>query len=167
VLSNSIKMGVRADRTGTMLEDFHTVTGERGFLFTAGGKKRVGGATIITPRQYIQDACFTVALTAEGNILRECAYALQNPIWPIYLGRKCCVPSAPVYVTVTDEYSSIIQALSNYPLCERHDTDKKYLCEYEDITGSILRRDAVLINDNRNYGYRRIKISTVDIEGGI
>ena len=168
-LSNSIKMGVRADRSGLMLEDYHTVTGERGFLFNTYGRSRGKevGPTIITPRQYIQDACFTVALSAEETILSECTWALQNPIWPIYLGRKSCVPSSPIFEKITDEYTSIFKALSSYPLCERHEISSTFLCEYEDITGSILRRDAILINDNRNYGYRRVKSSFINIEGGV
>ena len=166
-LSNNIKMGVRADRNGIMLEDFHTVTGERGFLFNTGGKKRVGGSTIITPRQYLQDACFTVALSADEELLKECATALRNPIWPIYLGRKSCVPSGPVFEDLSCKYSSIVEALSNYPLCTRHEKSTTFLCEYEDITGSILRRDEILININRNYGYRRVKNSALEIMEGV
>lgn len=167
-LSNNIKMGVRADRNGIMLEDFHTVTGERGFLFNTKGEKRNGdgGATIITPRQYLQDACFTVMLSAEKTLIEECATALQNPIWPIYLGRKSCVPSCPVFKEISNEYMSIVEALSNYPLCKRHEKSNTFLCEYEDITGSILRRDAISINANRNYGYRRVKNIAIDMREG-
>ena len=168
-LSNNIEMGVRADRYGIMLEDFHTVTGERGFLFNTKGKEREGdgGATIITPRQYLQDACFTVALSANEELLLECATALQNPIWPIYLGRKSCVPSGPVFEDLSCKYSSIVEALSNYPLCTRHEKSTTFLCEYADITGSIMRRDEISININRNYGYRRVKNSALEIMEGV
>lgn len=166
-LNNNIQMGVRADRKGIMLEDFHTVTGERGFLFNTKGERRNsdGGATIITPRQFLQDACFTVALSAQESLIMECAAAILDPVWPIYLGRKCCIPSCTVFEDQSDEYGTIVEAVSNYPLCERHDKSGTFLCEYEDITGSILRRDAILINANRNYAYRRVKDFTIDIGG--
>lgn len=169
-LSGEITMGVRADKNGIMLEDFHTVTGERNFLFSAEGKKRVGGATILTPRQYLQDACFTVALLAQRQTLEECVSALNNPVWPVFLGRKSCVPSRPVLEKLTEEFSSVIEALSRYPVREKpnkkahEDTRKKvYLCEIEDTNGTILKRDEIAINTARNYGYRRVNTAAVEI----
>ena len=163
-LSKSLEMGVRADRNGVIFQDFHTVTGERDFLFNAEGKKRVGGATIITPRQYLQDAYFTVALYANEELLNACATALNNPVWSVYLGRKSCVPSRPIFDELTNEYSSILEALESHPLCMRPSKNQTFLCEYEDKSGNILRRDEIQFNAARNYDYRRVKCTAIEIQ---
>jgi len=158
-LFDGLKMGVRADRNGMLLEDFHTVTGERKYLYNSEGKKRVGSPTILTPCQYIQDACFTLALSGDIIILEQIKDALLHPVWQTYLGRKSCVPSRPVYEAITNNYDSIAEAISKYPLCSRPNPVQGdyYLCEYDDKNGESLRRDVIKNNHLRNFGYRRIK----------
>ncbi len=158
-LFGNIEMGVRADRSGWLLEDFQTVTGERKFLYNAEGKKREGGPTILTPCQYLQDACFTVALSGDELLLEQIRDALFHPVWQIYLGRKSCVPSRPVYEALTNDYDSIPEAISKYPLCSRPNrmNGGYYLREYDDMNGEALRRDVVTNDHLRNFGYRRIK----------
>lgn len=64
---------------------------------TAEGKKAVGGGTKMTYRYYLQDAVFAVALQVPAEQADELAYALQNPVWDLYLGRKNCVPTELVF----------------------------------------------------------------------
>jgi len=154
-LSDSLQMGVRADRAGRMMVDYQTVTGERGYLFNAEGKKRVGEPTILTPRQYLEDACFTVALAGDVSLLHACADALKAPTWQIYLGRKSCVPVRPVYEELRD-YPSMDEALEHYPLCERHDDVQGWRCEIEDPGGMLFRRD-VIRESGRRYDIRRVR----------
>lgn len=57
-----------------------------------------GGAKL-TYRQYLQDAFFGVVMEVPSSYydIGEIAEALQTPVWPLYLGRRCCVPSYPIY----------------------------------------------------------------------
>ncbi len=53
--------------------------------------------TDVSERYYLADASFRVALQGETNLIEELASAVQQPVWPLFLGRKSCVPSAPIY----------------------------------------------------------------------
>ncbi|MBW8484437.1 type I-E CRISPR-associated protein Cas5/CasD [Actinomadura parmotrematis] len=95
---------VRIDRPGRLLRDFHTVGGgmPRSLtVITAEGKRRSSDkATLISDRYYLADAAFTVAVTApDAGLLDECAAALRDPVWPPYLGRRSCPPTAPLLLT--------------------------------------------------------------------
>lgn len=71
------------------LQDYHTVQ----------NTKKADGSikdTHITHRQYLTDAAFGVVLAGEGALLEKIAAALEHPKWGIWLGRKSCIPSAPV-----------------------------------------------------------------------
>lgn len=160
----ALQMGVRADRPGTLMVDFQTVTGERGYLFCAGGGKRVGEPTLLTPRQYLEDACFTVALAGNEALLVECAQALQSPRWQTYLGRKSCVPTRPVFEALTDEYASIEKALEHVPPCGRTRGNILH-CELEQPGGDRVRHDALRVS-GLDYGARRVREFTIHIGGG-
>jgi len=74
------------------LVDFHTVLGTR----RADGTKN--GDPVITRREYLMDARFGVRLSGDRGILERVAAALDDPIWGIWFGRKCCIPAAPVVI---------------------------------------------------------------------
>ncbi|MEM7801988.1 MAG: type I-E CRISPR-associated protein Cas5/CasD [Chloroflexota bacterium] len=106
-LSDTLKMGVRIDKPGDRLTDYHTIGGgyETPQLLTAEGKpKKSSGAphTEISMRDYLTDAAFLVALQGDQALISETSEALQNPVWPIFLGRKACVPTRPVYAGVAE-----------------------------------------------------------------
>ncbi len=161
---NRLQMGVRVDRPGTLMVDFQTVTGERGYLFCAGGGKRVGEPTLLTPRQYLEDACFTAILAGDEALLAECAKALKLPRWQTYLGRKSCVPTRPVFENLTDEYSSIEDALKHVKPGARAE-GRAMRCEMEDAQGDRVRRD-VLRTSGLDYGTRRVRQLQIDFAGG-
>ena len=77
------------------LEDYHTVMNTPK---ASGGSKDCH----ITRRQYLLDASFRVFLTGERPLLEPLAAAVQNPVWGIWLGRKCCIPAAPVFAGLFD-----------------------------------------------------------------
>lgn len=113
-LSQNLRMAVRADRAGREVVDFQTVRSKN--LLNAQGKhrgKQGEYSTLVTYRTYLQDACFTVVVTGEKTLLEEIEQALWHPKWPIYLGRKSCVPSRPVCVGVTEKYTSLEDAIQN------------------------------------------------------
>ncbi|MFR9795114.1 type I-E CRISPR-associated protein Cas5/CasD [Streptomyces sp. MS06] len=87
---------VRVDRSGTRLIDYHTVGG--GFpkaqtAATSGGSNK--GAAVITRRQYLSDAVFTIAVTGPTTDTERIAHALHHPQWAPYLGRRSCPPDEP------------------------------------------------------------------------
>lgn len=85
------------------LEDFHTTGG--GYDKKAQSqfipRKASGGACdnpTLSRRQYLLDARFGVVLAGDRSLLERAAAALQDPIWGVWLGRKNCIPSAPLFV---------------------------------------------------------------------
>ncbi len=113
----ALTMAVRVDREGTKLRDFHTIGGgeapdwfcemhgmkrNREGRFNYGVSKANGNTpdTALSNRHYLSDARFLVALGAEDStgaaLLRECARALSEPVFPLFLGRKSFVPAEQV-----------------------------------------------------------------------
>lgn len=103
----------RASRTSDLpvrrLEDFHTVAFTRGASAAA---RRIAEleskslrpisaddrASEITPtrRQYLLDARFGVILAGDRVLLERVKPALGDPVWGVWLGRKSCLPAAPL-----------------------------------------------------------------------
>ena len=153
-LSKAITVAVRADRPGLRAVDFQTVTGNP--LRNAEGKPKSGGNTIISRRAYLQDACFTIFIETDDTWRARLVSALKEPKWPLYLGRKNCVPSRPVLDAVTADYVSLQDALARYPAAER--TVFPMLCEVEresPVLSSYLRTDR-LVSGNREFALRRV-----------
>jgi CRISPR system Cascade subunit CasD len=114
-LSDGLRMGVRCDQPGTRLVDYHTVGGgyEDATLLTARGKLKYSSGsphTEQTWRSYLCDASFLIALQGPSEMITRLARAIQAPHWPIYLGRKACVPTRPPFDGV-GEYPDLESAL--------------------------------------------------------
>lgn len=95
-----LQMGVRIDIPGAMEWDFHSAGAGLG-MRTSEGKIKVtakSGAyeTLLSRRQYLMDASFLVALSGDSEVVQKYRLKLEDPAWPMYLGRKCCIPSEPV-----------------------------------------------------------------------
>lgn len=86
----TLQMAVRVEQEGTVLRDFHTA-GIDGFLRASGAVERK--IPIVSNRFYLADAAFKVALQhTDRSFLSQLEKALHEPIFPLYLGRKSCVP---------------------------------------------------------------------------
>lgn len=136
---NTLAMGVRIDRPGNRWWDYHTVGAKIGLLSADGkGIKRTGGPTgpietLLSRREYLCDASFLVVLQGNSELIRRVADSLQDPKWPVFLGRKSCPPSVPILVTrqrsdgkleaETDRFKSVREALESRPWRPRHDSD--------------------------------------------
>jgi CRISPR system Cascade subunit CasD len=96
--------GVKKALPVRRLQDYHTVQNTK----TAEGKNK---DCHITYRQYLTDASFGILLTGESSLLKQIADALVNPVWGIWLGRKTCVPSAPVFVGLKDNQDVALRLL--------------------------------------------------------
>lgn len=165
MLDQQLLMGVRVERTGVRLTDFHTVTGR--LQRADGGMKGslVDPTTVVSPRDYLMDAAFLVVLQGDASVLALCADALQRPRWPVYLGRKSCVPSRPVYEELVTTYDSIREALVNHPWKRRSpsmsaqgQSPPQLRCVIESREGGSVRPDRIQSNPGRLYGQRCVEV---------
>lgn len=76
------------------MQDYHTVMGTR----SAEGK--IKSDAILTYRQYLNDAGFITLFEGEKQFLEEVGGYLHNPTWGVWLGRKACIPSSPIFAGI-------------------------------------------------------------------
>lgn len=122
----SLSMGVRVDREGTPLRDFHTIGGGRSLGRDYGVYKASGdpGETAISTRWYLQDALFLVALQADDrSFLEKLKNAISRPVYPLFLGRRSCPPTFPLLLGISEK--GIEQLLREYPLLDQTARDKQ------------------------------------------
>lgn len=185
-LDAGLRFGVRVENPGRVMEDYQTVTD---FLPTADGRYRHSRvktttslakiradpnavpATIISPRFYLEDAAFLVALEehpGHAGLLHRCEQALRSPAWPLYLGRKACPPTRPILGRLASEYENIEAALRAEPWSwlgsaasfRSMDPPPARLemfieAPYDPSNPALLtRQDAVRLNPARQYGFR-------------
>lgn len=108
-LQNRLELGARIDRPGERMEDFQTVSlgqehlVETGWTTRGVSESRAGASaegTHIRQREFIADGLVTVALALReperSPTLDEVQAALRRPARPLFIGRKPCLPSAPI-----------------------------------------------------------------------
>lgn len=86
------------------LTDYHTVQG----TVTAEGKTK---ETHLTHRQYLCDAGFIALFSGEKEFLTLVGESLIDPVWGMWLGRKACVPSSPVFAGFFDSEGKALDVL--------------------------------------------------------
>lgn len=99
-----LSLGVRTDRAGTLLRDYHTVSDHRGRSLLAAAVSSKGvqrptspaKAVHLTTRFYLQDAVFVAAVGGPASLLSALRDALLRPAFPLALGRRSCVPTMPI-----------------------------------------------------------------------
>jgi len=98
-LTAAVSFSTRRDRTPTAMTDFHTMQTAPGKHATRANQlASTSIRTVLSRRQYLQDALFTVvAIVGETSPVTaaEIAAALRDPRWALYVGRKSCVLSLP------------------------------------------------------------------------
>lgn len=113
-LQARLRYGARRDRKGTQIVDYQTVdfdpagpmASNLGWTTWGALEERKGGdasdGTHIRYRHYLADAIVTVALTLDPAdvepTIQQVSEALRAPARPLFLGRKCCIPSVPVWL---------------------------------------------------------------------
>jgi len=115
-LQERIRYACRQDRPGKRMRDYQTVDLGQAFLNDDGAwttrgalQRRKGGSastgTHIRFRDYWADAVYTVALALEppdeSPCLDDLARALDSPARPLFIGRKPCLPAAPLLLRRT------------------------------------------------------------------
>ncbi len=160
-LHRSLQISVRGDNMGKLDVDFHTVKSDR--MMKADGS--IKNHTIISHRQYLENASFLAAISSDNNeLLDRIADVLQNPVWTPYLGRKSCVPTVPVFQCDTDIYLDAEDAFRKYPLSDLPETSFCYKnrnaripAEIEDTGGQFERTDKLVDADRRIFSVRRVR----------
>lgn len=121
----------------------HNIPRKNNGDFSKDGDGKISG-TKLTHRYYLQDAVFAVLLEVPADIADKCAFALQHPVWPIYLGRRCCVPNDFIYQgTFNSEKEAEQAALEKaHSHCSR-----KLIPDFSLIDGECDAGDAFTLND--------------------
>lgn len=111
---NKLAMGVRVDRAGMRWWDWHTVGARIGMTTAAGTVKTGAQGTVIKRLEYLADASFLVALQGDSSLVEEVASALREPKRPLFLGRRSCPPSRPIW-DGDGCFASLEEALKSKP----------------------------------------------------
>lgn len=138
------------------MQDYHTV------LDTVKPDGKPKGDAVLTYRQYLNDAFFHALLKGERAFLEEIAEGpeknglkgLRNPVWGIWLGRKACIPSAPVFIGIFDSIADIENKLLGKPL-EAY-TRLQEVDAFEEGVDSYRDQAASFESTNRQFNPRRV-----------
>jgi CRISPR system Cascade subunit CasD len=84
--------------------------------------------------------------------LDDIAQALREPVRPLFIGRKCCLPGAPLLLEVL-ETDSLVSVLATMPRAHRADPGRLRAAwwEGEDATATIGESRAVAVSDEREW----------------
>lgn len=95
-----LSLAVRTEQQGSMLRDFHTAH----HLVT-------GKSMPLSVRYYWADAVFTAYVEGTDEMIDGLAEALADPAYPLYLGRRSCVPEGRLVMGVSSEpLSSVVSS---------------------------------------------------------
>ncbi|MHB1787097.1 MAG: type I-E CRISPR-associated protein Cas5/CasD [Acidimicrobiales bacterium] len=116
-----LSMAIRVDQAGTLIVDYQTINppAVSAYLWLSaadrkkiqhivpngtGGVWRVpsGVPPMLTERTYIAGASFTWFIEGNDDEIGRLGAALEEPYWPLSLGRKACVPDWPLRLGTTD-----------------------------------------------------------------
>jgi CRISPR system Cascade subunit CasD len=131
-LQNKLHFAIRCDSPGKKIVDYQTVDFAKPFMEDTGWttfnkpESRRGGSASKgihqRYRDYLTDAVYTIALTlkspTEEVSLVALEQALQTPARPLFIGRKCCLPSEPILVCQI-QTRTLIDALQKIPLAKQ------------------------------------------------
>ena len=145
-------MGVRIERPGVLRKDYQTAQ-----LYP----DDVTTPTALSSRQYLSDATFLVGLEGERELLERLDEALRNPHWPLALGRKSYLPSAPVAMPGGVRNAGVRDVLKNEPALKPRPTvtpeSLRLVFETTDASEGSLRYDVPVASfAERRYGPRYV-----------
>ena len=143
---NALKFGVRVEREGKLLKDFHMVY-------------EMKKDSHVTERYYLSDAVFLAVLEShDENFLEEIAAALKAPVYPLYLGRRSCPPTLPIVLGIRDD--KLTEVLKNEP--SDYGGTKRIVYDSDNEEGTVVRDVPVSFSQlHRQYGYRIKKEETL------
>lgn len=138
-LQSSIRHAVRRDFGGRVMQDYQTVDLGQDHLLdhlawtTWGSLERresnEGTGTHQRFRDYIVDSIFTIGITLSKQdgtpTLQDLEHALRLPARPLFLGRKCCLPGAPIFLGIV-ESQGVLSAVVDAPPGRKTDPQMRY-----------------------------------------
>ena len=148
----ALRMGVRVDREGVLLRDFHMVHGEK--------------SSYVTTRYYLCDAVFLVGVFSEDEVLmRRLEEAVRCPAFPLFLGRRSCPPEGRVCLGLRE--MTLEDALTSEPSLAAHGAfqqNERLRMVLEDPRGTARLRDMPISFSpfDRQYGYRAARETWLD-----
>ena len=164
-----MRFSVKAYRTGPRLSDYHTVGGgyrtdkdhprERRCV-PATAENGKPGNTALTRREYLQDTVFGVVFSCDDDLLLEqIANGVQDPVWGIWLGRKSCIPTAPVFtgLTESEDEAWALLAKREEALGGQSEARSSAVVECEPVRADDLIPDVPLSFARRTYGVRGVE----------
>jgi len=86
-----LELAVRTEQQGVLLRDFHTAH-----------HQITGSSMPLTERFYWADAVFTAYVGGPRPVVEGLSAALQDPAFPLYFGRRSCVPEGRIVLGVED-----------------------------------------------------------------
>ncbi|MER6605795.1 type I-E CRISPR-associated protein Cas5/CasD [Streptomyces sp. NPDC000927] len=162
---------VRVDRTGQLLEDFHTIGAKHGplkGLVTATGGH--AGKTALSTRYYLSDAAFTVAVEGPEEVISLAENGLLFPHWTPHLGRRSCLPDVPILV---GRFADAVAELDRMPVHRIGDAPLLFVYDSEtshEGASSTQYMDDPVAGSVRSWGPRRVWEVTREINarsGGV
>ncbi len=165
----ALSMAVRVDQPGSLLRDYHTAGGGRFREYSDRGKKfhvHGAGSVVLSERYYLQDASFVAALGGDDVLVERIGAALRAPRWPIFLGRRSCPPSRPVFEAMVA--CPVADAVRGAAVNERVKTDSLRLAiEATPESGGEPRYDVPLSfkEGERRYTVRYVRTEWLPLVG--
>ncbi|RRD45915.1 type I-E CRISPR-associated protein Cas5/CasD [Tessaracoccus sp. OH4464_COT-324] len=99
-----LQLAVRTEQSGVLLRDFHTAH-----------HQIKGTAMPLTDRFYLSDAVFTAYIGGNDVLVDSLAGALENPAFPLFFGRRSCVPTGRIVQDVVE--GNVAETALSYPWC--------------------------------------------------
>ncbi len=86
-----LRFGVRVDQPGALQRDFHTAI-----------NWDTGQCMPLSYRYYVADAVFVAGVEGDRALVEGLAQRVREPRFPLYLGRRSCPVTDPVYLGLSD-----------------------------------------------------------------
>lgn len=129
------------------------------------GGRPVGSGAILTHRYYIQDMAFACLLEIPDDLAGEIRIGLETPVWQIYLGRKNCIPTAPVYRGFWDsEKEAEDEAMKLAKEFGRRLSTKILHGEHHDEDGEVIILNDVPLSFGLYKRYTDRKVTIIDMQ---
>ena len=148
---NALRFGIRVDREGELLRDYHIAKSEK--------------HSYITNRYYLSDAVFLAGVESEdAAFLDELADALKHPAFPLFLGRRAYPPTMPLVLGIRE--ADLLTALQNEPWLlsgwrqkRSQESDRKLRILTDGAAGDSVLRDVPVSFSpvQRRFTWRNVK----------
>jgi len=140
-----LQFGVRVDKPGQVMVDFHTARSTK--------------QTYVTRRHYLEDASFLVGLEGDGEFLQTLENAINSPYFPLFLGRRSFPPTGQLFLGVR---SLPLKEALQYERFPYEGVPAAYVFETSDMATHRQRDLPISFSqEHRKYAYRNVDYPTM------